>query len=76
MRAVQVARQDAGLQISDRILLTLDGDPLLLDAARAHQEYIAGETLATTVAYEGGLDGAVEPVLVDGRPLKIAVSRW
>jgi isoleucyl-tRNA synthetase len=76
VRAVQVARQDAGLQISDRILLTLDGDPLLLDAARAHQEYIAGETLATTVAYEGGLDGAVEPVLVDGRPLKIAVSRW
>jgi isoleucyl-tRNA synthetase len=75
VRAVQVARQDAGLQISDRILLTLDGDPVLLDAARAHQDYIAGETLATTVAYDR-LDGGAEPVLVDGRPLQIAVSRW
>jgi isoleucyl-tRNA synthetase len=74
-RAIQIARQDAGLEITDRILLTLDGDPVLLDAARAHQEYIARETLATTVAYDG-LDGAVQPVLVDGRPLKIAVSRW
>jgi isoleucyl-tRNA synthetase len=75
VRAVQVARQGAGLEITDRILLTLDGDLELMSAARAHQAYIARETLATTVAYDG-LDGTVEPVLVDGRPLKIAVSRW
>ena len=31
----------------------------LLDAARAHEEYIAGETLATSVAYDG--DGVGEP---------------
>ena len=46
VRAVQNARQEAGLAVSDRITLTLDGDPLLLAAARAHQEYIAGEVLA------------------------------
>ena len=73
VRAIQTARQTAGLEISDRIALTLDGDAELLAAARAHQTYIAGETLATTVAY-GDLDGAVDPVLVDGRPLKIAVA--
>jgi isoleucyl-tRNA synthetase len=73
VRAIQNARQSAGLEVTDRILLTLDGDAVLLDAARAHQDYIASETLATQVAYED-LDGTVEPVSVDGRTLKIAVS--
>ena len=48
VHAVQAARRDAGLEITDRIALTLDGDAALLDAARAHEGYIAGETLATT----------------------------
>jgi isoleucyl-tRNA synthetase len=72
VRAVQNARQGAGLQVSDRIVLTLDGDTELIKAARTHQGYIAGETLATTVSYES-LDG-VEPVEIDGRPLKIGVA--
>ena len=71
VRAVQNARQAAGLEVSDRILLTLDGDAELIGAARAHQAFIAGETLATAVSYEA-LDG--EPVLIDGRPLKIGVA--
>jgi isoleucyl-tRNA synthetase len=74
VRAIQNARQSAGLEISDRIALTLDGDGELLDAVRAHQEYVAGEVLATTVAYED-LDGTIEPVMIDQRPLKIAVAR-
>ncbi len=44
----------------------------LLDAARAHEAYVTGETLATSVAYEA--DGGAE-VTVDGRDLVIAVSR-
>ncbi|MGI8713271.1 MAG: isoleucine--tRNA ligase [Solirubrobacteraceae bacterium] len=72
VRAVQGARQAAGLEVSDRILLTLDGDAALLDAAREHRSYLAGETLATEVAFED-LDGAA-PVMIDGRPLKIGVA--
>jgi len=72
VRAVQNARQAAGLEVSDRILLTLDGDPELVAAAQAHQAYIAGETLATAVSYEALND--VEPVVIDGRPLKIGVA--
>jgi len=72
VRAVQSARQAAGLDVSDRILLTLDGDDTLLDAARAHAAYLANETLATSIGFED-LDGA-EPVTIDGRPLKIAVA--
>ncbi len=72
VRAVQHARQAAGLEVSDRIVLTLDGDEELLHAARTHQAYLAGETLATEVGYES-LNG-VAPVMIDGRPLKIGVA--
>ncbi len=72
VRAVQTARQDAGLQVSDRIVLTLDGDERLLAAARVHQDYIAAEVLATNVDY-ARLDGA-PPVMIDGAPLTIAVA--
>jgi isoleucyl-tRNA synthetase len=72
VRAVQNARQAAGLEVTDRIMLTLDGDEDLLGAARAHQDYIAGEVLATAVSYEA-LNGAA-PVVIDGRDLKVGVS--
>ncbi|HEV3128531.1 MAG TPA: DUF5915 domain-containing protein, partial [Solirubrobacteraceae bacterium] len=57
VRAIQLARQEAGLQVTDRIALALDGDEELLGAAREHQPYIAGETLATEVSYESQPDG-------------------
>jgi isoleucyl-tRNA synthetase len=72
VHAVQNARKEAGLDISDRIELTLGGDEELLTAARAHEPYLAGEVLATAVAYDTP-DGA--PVRVDGRDLRIAVTR-
>ena len=73
VRAVQIARQEAGFEVSDRITLALDGDERLLAAARAHEPYIAGEVLATKVSY-GDLDGA-PPVMIDGAPLQIVISR-
>jgi len=73
VHAVQAARRDTGLDVSDRIVLTLDGDPGLLAAARAWQTHLAGETLAVEVRYEA-LD-AVEPVLIDGRELRVRVER-
>ena len=73
VRAVQNARKESGLEITDRIDLKLGGDPELLDAARAHEDYVTGETLATSVAYETEPFGA--EVTVDGRELVIAVGR-
>ena len=72
VHAVQAARRNAGLEVTDRIELTLDGDLQLLHAARAHEGYIAGETLATAVSYES-LDG-VEPTIIDGHELKVGVA--
>ena len=55
VHAVQNARKQAGLEITDRISLRLGGDDELIEAARAHEEYVTGEVLATQVAY--GDDG-------------------
>jgi isoleucyl-tRNA synthetase len=73
VRAVQEARKQAGLEVSDRISLELGGDDELLEAAREHETYIAGETLATSVDY--GADGAGEKATIEGRELRIAVSK-
>jgi isoleucyl-tRNA synthetase len=72
VHAVQKARRDAGLEVTDRIVLTLDGDPALLAAARAHERYLAAETLAVQVGYES-LNGAA-PVEIDGRELRVGVA--
>ncbi len=72
VHAVQAARRDAGLEVSDRIVLTLDGDEELIGAAHAYEDYIAGETLATEVSYES-LNGAA-PVEIDGRELRVGVA--
>ncbi|HWF72025.1 MAG TPA: DUF5915 domain-containing protein, partial [Solirubrobacteraceae bacterium] len=73
VHAVQAARRGAGLEVSDRIVLTLDGDPELLAPARAYQPHLAGETLAVEVRYAALED--VEPVTVDGRELRVGVER-
>jgi isoleucyl-tRNA synthetase len=47
IRHIQQARKDAGLDVSDRISLTLRCDAGSLAALQAHGEFIASETLAT-----------------------------
>ena len=72
VRAVQLARQDAGLEVTDRIALTLDGDETLIDAARAlpgvHRGRDAGDERQLRVP------GRAEPVQIDSRPLRIGVA--
>ena len=46
VRAVQDARKAAGLQVSDRIVLTLDVPAEQLAAVEPHRDFIAAETLA------------------------------
>jgi isoleucyl-tRNA synthetase len=59
VRAVQQARKDAGLQVSDRIVLSVAGPDDVLAAARTHEALLAAETLATTVAYAAADEVAV-----------------
>jgi isoleucyl-tRNA synthetase len=73
VHAIQAARKAAGLEVSDRIALTLDGADELLAAAREHEPYVTGETLATAVAYAGAQNG--QAVEIDGMALRIGVAR-
>lgn len=55
IRAVQDARKAAGLEVSDRIRLTLRSDDAAVAALESCRELIAGETLALEVLISGGL---------------------
>lgn len=80
VRAVQQARRDAGLDVSDRIALTLTGGPAVRGAAATHEALIARETLATSFSVvdpdQGGTPtGATEVVVGDGEKAGVHVAR-
>jgi isoleucyl-tRNA synthetase len=74
VRAVQQARKDAGLDVSDRIELVLGGSAGTLAAAREHEELISRETLATSYSLVESMTGT-EVVLSDGEVATISLSR-
>jgi isoleucyl-tRNA synthetase len=57
VRAVQQARRDAGLDVSDRIALTVAGSDAVQAAARAHEQLITSETLALSYEVQAGAEG-------------------
>ena len=73
VHAVQAARKSAGLAVEDRIALTLGGAAELLEAVRAHEPYVTGETLAVALHYDGAEAGA--PARIEGRELLIGLER-
>ena len=54
IRQVQQARKDAGLDVSDRIKLTVTGDAALLAATETHQALVKSETLALELELVAG----------------------
>ena len=73
VHAVQAARKGAGLRVEDRIALTLGGDDALIEAARAHEEYVTSETLAVELVYDGADAGTRTEVA--GLELVVGVER-
>ena len=47
VRGIQNLRKESGLEVTDRIVLTLDGTPRLKSAWEAFADYVAAETLST-----------------------------
>jgi isoleucyl-tRNA synthetase len=74
VRAVQDARKNAGLEVTDRIALALAGAEELVDVAGEHQAYIEKETLAESVALGEGNGDAGSVANIDGHELRISVS--
>ena len=77
IRQVQILRKESGLAVSDRIRLRVWGDPLILEAVRVHDDWIAGEVLAReliTGSTSGQFD-AERVVQLDGRTVHLALTR-
>ena len=75
---IQRMRKDAGLAVSDRIILRVAGDPDVVDAAQAHQEWIGSEVLARSMFVgDAALQGqqAVDAVDLDGLTARIALTK-
>jgi isoleucyl-tRNA synthetase len=51
VRVVQQARREAGLDVADRITVTVDAGPEVTAAVEAHRDFVVGETLATGLAF-------------------------
>jgi isoleucyl-tRNA synthetase len=49
VRVVQQARREAGLDVADRIALTVEAGPEVCAAVEAYRDFVAAETLATSV---------------------------
>ncbi|SFO92118.1 isoleucine--tRNA ligase [Amycolatopsis rubida] len=74
VRVVQQARREAGLDVGDRISLTVDATGEVTAAVREHEEFVASETLATSVSYgevAEGFDGTVG----EGVKVRVAVAK-
>ncbi|KDN16899.1 isoleucine--tRNA ligase [Amycolatopsis rifamycinica] len=74
VRVVQQARRDAGLDVADRIDLTVDGPADVVEAARAHEEFLASETLATSVTHGPAGEGFAGTV-GDGTKVTVSVTK-
>ena len=74
IRLIQQARKDAGLDVSDRIKLSVSGSASVLAAVAAHRELVMGETLALELdASEAELSEGSE--LGDGQLIAVSVVK-
>ena len=74
VRVVQQARRDADLNVADRISLTVSAAPEVTAAVETYREFVAGETLATSVAF-GAVDGGFAGEVGDGETVTVRVAR-
>jgi isoleucyl-tRNA synthetase len=71
VRAVQDLRKDAGLNVSDRIQLAVEGDGEVAEAVAAHGDHLRAETLAVELLDAPRGEGARAEVEVDGTPVRL-----
>jgi len=77
IRLIQQARRDTGLDVADRIALTVTVSAHQREQLAPHADFVATETLATSLTWvDASADGApVANLELDGEPLGILVER-
>lgn len=74
VRVVQNARKDAGLHVSDRIALGVDGSSAVVEAAKCHAALIASQTLALDLEFGVG-DGVVSEHEMRGEKFRLSIRK-
>ena len=75
---VQRLRKEAGLAVSDRIVLAVDGDAEIVESVRTYRDRIANEVLAREVVFgidDAGAYQAAQTIDLDGPVLRVALTR-
>jgi len=75
IRAIQQARKDADLDVSDRIALTVAASATVIDAARVHLDLIKSETLSVEARLEVAEVGSATATVGDDLPVSIQVAK-
>jgi isoleucyl-tRNA synthetase len=75
VRVVQLARRDAGLDVADRVSLVVEAPAEVIAAVEAHRDFVATETLATSVTTGDAGGGGFEGEAGDGVAVRVAVAR-
>ena len=74
--AVQNLRKDAGFDVTDRILVTAQGDDQVVAAMQAYQPMIEKGVLAVAVSYEAAPEGAfIQECDINGKPMTLSVKK-
>ena len=71
IRALNDLRKDEGLELTDRIALTVEPGPRVAGALERHREWIAAEVLATSLTTGKG----TRQLDVDGETIRITLAR-
>jgi len=71
IRALNDARKSAGLEIADRIVVTIDAEDSLRAVIDTHRDVVASEVLATSINYGSG-DRSIE---IGGQSVSISIQR-
>ena len=75
IRTVQEARKQAGLEVSDRIVLGVSGSAAVESALAEYRDYLMAETLATSWAVDQAGSLYTEDRALDGETWRIEISK-
>jgi len=70
VRAVQQARRDANLRVTDRITLVISADAEVRRRVESHRELVVGETLTVNLVWDEDLPRSVE---IEGHRIGVSV---
>jgi isoleucyl-tRNA synthetase len=75
VRAVQQARKDADLDVSDRIATTLMAAKAVLEAVKTHEDLVKNETLTLEISYSESASLSSAVAVGDNQQVQISVVK-